>query len=239
MSRQVVVLAGGLGTRMRPHTERVPKVLLDVAGRPFVAWLLERLARCGYQDVVLSIAHLGEQVRDLVGNGQKYGVSVRYVDEGGTLLGTGGALKLALDRDVLDDVFLVTYGDSYLPFDYGEPLAKLRARDELDGVVAVFPNQSQWDASNTSLTADGDRVARYEKGNADPALRYIDYGATALRRSVIEQWPDAPPFGFDRIQHTLAKEGRLGAVVARERFFEIGSPQGLKDLEARLAAGEK
>ena len=239
MSRQVVVLAGGLGTRMKPHTERVPKVLLPVAGRPFAAWLLERLAKCRYDDVVFCIAHLGEQVRDYVGNGLNYGISVRYVDEGPTLLGTGGALALACERGVLADVFLVTYGDSYLPFDYGEPLAKLRTRDELDGVMAVFPNDAAWDASNTALTPDGDRVARYEKGNPDPALRYIDYGATALRRSVIESNRTPRPFGFDTIQHTLAKQGRLGATIARDRYYEIGSPKGLADLEARLRKGDK
>lgn len=219
---------------MLPRTERVPKVLLDVAGRPFVAWLLERLCACGYDDVVMCVGHLGSMVQDEVGDGARYGLRVRWVDEGSKLRGTGGALVFARELGLLDDDFLVTYGDSWLPFDYGAPLQKLRARPELEAVMAVFANDSQWDASNVELTGDLDRVARYEKGGKDAALRYIDYGATALRRRALDDRADGAVFGFDVVQHALAARGVMGATVAADRFFEIGSPQGLADLEAHL-----
>ena len=235
-ARQVVILAGGLGTRMLPRTERIPKVLLDVAGRPFVAWLLERLAGCGYDDVVFCIGHLGEQVRDVVGDGSPFGVRARFVDEGKDLRGTGGALVLAREAGLLHDEFLVSYGDSYLPFDYAAPLDLLRAHDEWDAVMAVFENDKRWDASNVELTTDRARVARYEKGSSDDALRFIDYGATALRLRALAGYPDDARFGLDAVQHALAKSERMGAHVADERFFEIGSPEGHADLEARLGA---
>lgn len=234
VSRQAVVLAGGLGTRMLPRTERVPKVMLDVAGRPFAAWLLERLAGCGFDEAVMCIAHLGEQVRAYVGDGSAFGLSVKWVDEGPTLKGTGGALCVAADAGVLAEEFLVTYGDSYLPFDYAGPLDMLRAAPNLSAVMAVFHNEGRWDSSNVALSSDGERVARYEKGNADPALDHIDYGATALRRDVLDDAPRDVAFGLDRIQHQLAKAGEMGAYVAAQRFFEIGSPEGLADLEAFL-----
>jgi len=240
-SRQAVVLAGGLGTRMLPRTETVPKVLLEVAGRPFSSWLLERIASCGYDDVVFCIGHLGSLVRDEVGDGARFGLRVRYVDEGQKLRGTGGAIVLALEQGVLEPEFLLTYGDSYLPFDYAEPLDKLRARKDLEAVMAVFHNEKQWDASNVVVSDDFDRVVRYEKGGQDPALQYIDYGATALRRSTFEgdSVPKDAPFGLDSVQHRLAREGRMGATIAQKRFFEIGSPQGLSDLEAHLKAGAR
>jgi MurNAc alpha-1-phosphate uridylyltransferase len=235
--RQVVVLAGGLGTRMLPRTEKVPKVLLDVRGRPFAAWLLERLRDCGYAQVIFSIGHLGDMVREEIGEGQRFDLDVRYVDEGKELRGTGGALALARDLGMLHDEFLVTYGDSYLPFDYAAPLDQLRASAiaGIDAVMAVFENGSQWDSSNVVLTSDGARVARYEKGTKDPSFRHIDYGATAMRRSALDAYAKDARFGLDSLQHQLAAQGRMGAYVAAQRFFEIGTPDGLADLEAHLA----
>jgi MurNAc alpha-1-phosphate uridylyltransferase len=232
--RQAVVLAGGLGTRMRPRTDSVPKFLLEVAGRPFGAWLLERLAACGYADVVLAVGHLGEPIRAFAGGGERFGLRVRYVDDGPELRGTGGALRLALSLGVLAGDFLVTYGDSYLPFDYAAPLDRLRASPALEAVMAVYHNRSAWDASNVELAPGGERVLRYEKGSKDPALDHIDYGATALRASALGAHPEGAHFGFDQLQARLAGEGRMGAHVAGERFYEIGSEQGLADLDAHL-----
>jgi len=96
VTRQAAVLAGGLATRMLPRTLTTPKAMLDVAGRPFVDWQLEKLAACGFDDVVLCVAHLGEQIRDHVGDGARFGVRVRYSVEGKDLLGTAGALRAAL-----------------------------------------------------------------------------------------------------------------------------------------------
>jgi N-acetyl-alpha-D-muramate 1-phosphate uridylyltransferase len=233
---QVVILAGGLGSRMLPRTERIPKILLPVAGRPFAAWLLESLANAGFVEALICIAHLGDEIRREVGDGRAYGLSVRYSDEGEKLLGTAGALRRALEE--LEPTFLVTYGDSFLPFDYRAPLDDLRAHPEASGTMAVYRNQGRLDASNTEV--QGEMVVRYEKqpkGAApDPALDWIDYGATALRREVIAALPAHTAVGLDAIQRDLAREGRLRAFPAMRRFFEIGSEQGLLDLEAALSS---
>jgi MurNAc alpha-1-phosphate uridylyltransferase len=232
---QAVVIAGGLATRMRPHTLTVPKAMLEVAGRPFVDWLLEKLVASGYSEAVFCIAHLGEQIEAHVGDGARFGLRVRYSAEGPTLLGTGGALRMALP--MLAETFLVTYGDSWLPFDYAGPLRMLAEHGDCDGVMSVYRNAGQWDASNTEIDAAGAWVVRYEKGGKDPALDHIDYGATALRRAIVEKEPAGVAFGLDRIQHDLAARKRLRAYVARERFFEIGSPEGLAALDERLRQG--
>lgn len=232
---QAVILAGGLATRMRPRTLTTPKFLLEVGGRPFAAWQLEKLRACGYDEVLVCIAHLGDAIRAFVGDGSRFGLRVRYADEGETLLGTAGALRRALSE--LSPTFLVTYGDSYLPFDYAAPLRALDAHGDADGVMSVFRNQGRWDASNTQLREDarGDAwVARYEKGSSDPALDCIDYGAMALRREVVARTPEGARLGLDAIQHDLARRGRLRAHVAHARFFEIGSEAGLAELERNL-----
>lgn len=219
---------------MRPLTETVPKSMLEVAGRPFVDWQLERLAACGVRDVVMCIAHLGEQIRDHVGDGTRHGVRVTWSVEGdgsaGALLGTAGAIRAALPH--LAPRFLVTYGDSYLPFDYRAPLAALERADDCDGVMAIYRNAGAWDVSN--VATDGTWVVRYEKAARDRALDHIDYGATALRRAVIEALPAGRRVGLDEIQRELAARRRLRAVIAHERFFEIGSPEGLADLDRHL-----
>jgi NDP-sugar pyrophosphorylase family protein len=227
---QAVILAGGLATRMRPRTLTVPKAMLEVAGRPFIDWQLEKLASCGFDDVILCVAFLAEQIREHAGDGARYGLRVRYSDEGPKLLGTAGAMRVALD--MLAPTFLVTYGDSYLPFDYAEPLRILDAHADSKGVMSVFHNAGQWDASN--VDTDGEWILRYEKGSTDPKLQHIDYGAIALRREIIETLPLGEPAGLDAIQRELASRKLLRAVVARDRFFEIGSPEGLAALDAHL-----
>ena len=230
---QAVVLAGGLGTRLGEKTRDLPKALLPIAGRPFLSWLVEALARCGYRELVLCIGHHGRQVLEFLGDGRSFGVRVVYSEDGEQLLGTGGALRQALARDLLADSFLVTYGDSYLPFDYAGPLRDLEAHPEALGTMSVFENHGAWDASNCAIGHG--LVLRYEKGVQDSALTHIDYGALALRRSLIAEQPAGARFGLDTLQQRLAKAGLLRAFEARERFYEIGSERGIADLELRLA----
>ncbi|MCC6559461.1 MAG: NTP transferase domain-containing protein [Polyangiaceae bacterium] len=221
---------------MLPRTERVPKLLLPVAGRPFGAWLLERLAAAGFDEAILCVSHLGEVIREALGE-RFAGLPLRYADDGPTRLGTAGALRRALPS--LEPVFLVTYGDSYLPFDYLSPLRDLLAHPEALGALAVYRNEGRLDASNTAVS--GDRVVRYEKRSVRepplPDLDHIDYGAMALRREVIEALPEGVPLGLDAVQRDLATGGRLRAVIAAERFYEIGSEAGLRDLEGLLSRG--
>lgn len=227
---QAVILAGGLGTRLLPHTRSLPKSLVEVAGRPFVAWQLERLAASGFERALLCIGHLGAAIRQFVGDGRDFGISASYAEDGPIPLGTAGALRRALPG--LAETFLVTYGDSYLPFDYSAPLRDLQACPEALGTLAVYPNHGQWDASNTAIA--GECVLRYEKGSRDPLLDHIDYGAMALRKSAIAALPAETRAGLDELQAGLAQAGQLRAYVAAQRFYEIGSQPGLDALEHYL-----
>ncbi|HEX6764642.1 MAG TPA: sugar phosphate nucleotidyltransferase [Polyangiaceae bacterium] len=231
---QVVILAGGLATRLGDLTRETPKALLPVAGRPFLAWQLGRHARSGYDDALLLTGYLGDAIAAFVGDGSAFGLRARVLGDGPELLGTAGALRHALDA--LDDEFLVTYGDSYLPFDYSGPLVDLRSHAGALGTMSVFHNAGRWDASNTLVR--GDTVVRYEKGSTDPELDHIDYGAIALRRSVVAELPAGERRGLDAIQTDLARRGVLRAYLATRRFYEIGSPAGLAELDRLLSEGE-
>ncbi|MEZ4296068.1 MAG: NTP transferase domain-containing protein [Polyangiaceae bacterium] len=234
---QAVVLAGGLATRMLPRTERVPKLLLEVAGRPFAERLLARLAASGATEVILCIGHLGDLIREALGDGTRFGLSLFYSDEGDARLGTAGALRLALPH--LAPVFLVTYGDSFLPFDYASPVRDLSAHPEALGTMAVYRNSDRHDTSNTEVSEN--LVVRYEKRAAgaphDPRMDHIDYGATALRREVVSPLPEHTPLDLSDLQSRLSREGKLRALTAPHRFYEIGSESGLRDLDRHLREG--
>lgn len=227
---QAVILAGGLATRLGALAKSTPKSLVPVAGRPFLEHQLALIQRSGFTHVLLCIGHLGEKIRDFAGDGRRFGLHVAYSEDGPVPLGTAGALRRALGS--LAPEFLVTYGDSYLPFDYSAPLRDLLTHPEASGTMAVYENRDRFDASNTEVR--GELVARYEKGTRDPALTHIDYGATALRREVIAELAPGFSIGFDRVQSELSRAGKLRALVATERFYEIGSLSGVAELEAFL-----
>jgi NDP-sugar pyrophosphorylase family protein len=246
---QCVILAGGLATRMRPLTTERPKALLLVAGRAFIDHQLEWLARHGVTHVVMSIGYLGEMLRAHVGDGARFGLAVTYVDEGTNLRGTAGALRLALGQGVLDDAFLVTYGDSFLPCDFADVWARFR-RSGLPALMTVFRNEGRFDTSNVIFEPSGDardlqdlrdgRLVLYDKRRATrppEAFAYIDYGLTALERRLVQS--EVPPTGkadLAELFHALSLRGELAGLEVRERFHEIGSPEGLEELSQWITA---
>jgi NDP-sugar pyrophosphorylase family protein len=231
---QCLILAGGLGTRMWPAAETTPKTLLPVAGHPFAWWQLTWLAEAGIDSVVYCIGHLGEQVRDYVRDGSRWGLTVTYVDDGDHLRGTAGAIALAADRSVLASHFLVLYGDSWLQVDPADVLRT--AQDSgLPALMTVFDNVGRWDGSNV-VYRDG-LVRRYEKGldPAPPEMHWIDYGLSVFTRDLIDaRVPRDRPSDLASLATSLAAAGELAGYLADERFYEIGSPQGLRDLEELL-----
>jgi NDP-sugar pyrophosphorylase family protein len=222
---------------MRPLTETVPKTLLTVNGMSFAHYQLEWLARQGITHVVYSIAHFGQMVRDFVGDGSRWGLRVRYVDEGETLLGTAGALRLALDCHELDEHFCILYGDSYLRMDLRAAWRCYEASGK-PALMTVLRNEGQWDVSNVEFR-NGELVL-YDKrpGPHRGRMRYIDYGLSIATRSAIEEMaPSGAKADLADVFHTLSALGRLAGFEVSDRFYEIGSPQGLADLEQFLHTG--
>lgn len=230
MSRPVAILAGGLATRLGDAASRLPKSLVDVAGKPFVLHQLALLAAAGFHDVVFCIGHLGSMLRDALGNGEHLGMCVRYSDEGDVRLGTGGALRRALP--MLGDSFLVLYGDSYLRCDYA---AVENAFDTsgCDALMTVYRNEGAYDTSNV-VYADG-RIVRYDKTERTPDMRHIDYGLGVFRSSVFTPYPEDAAFDLADVYHACLRRESLAAYEVVERFYEIGSPAGLAELRTLLS----
>jgi NDP-sugar pyrophosphorylase family protein len=172
-----------------------------------------------------------------VGDGRRFGLEVDYVDEGDHLLGTAGALRLAIDQGLLDPTFFAVYGDSYLPL-HLKAVEAAYAQQEAPVLMTVYRDPGQLDHPN-AVFEDG-MVTRYEKGLADPPpqMCYVDYGLSIWRRQVIESMvPSGEVADMAAVFTVLSQTRRLAGYEAHERFYEIGSSDGLRDLEARLRAG--
>ena len=225
----VAILAGGLATRLRPVTEKIPKALISVAGEPFLAHQLRLLREAGLRRIVICAGYLGEMIEAEFGDGDKLGVEIDYSFDGATLLGTGGALKRALP--LLSDRFFVLYGDSYLPIDYRK-VGNAFLACEKPALMTVFKNEGRWDTSNVWF--DGKRIVCYDKKHRTPQMQYIDYGVGVLRAEAISRWPGDAAFDLADVYHQLAAEKQLAGYEVTQRFYEIGSPEGLAELDTLL-----
>jgi NDP-sugar pyrophosphorylase family protein len=227
----VALLAGGLATRLRPLTEQVPKAMLEVAGEPFIAHQLRLLRRERISRVVICAGYLAEQIEAFVGDGRRFGLSVAYKIDGPRLLGTGGALRAALDQ--LGDEFLVMYGDSWLDIAYAPVVEAFRASGQ-PALMTVFRNDGQWDTSNVWFE-DG-RIRLYSKRERRPQMRHIDWGLSMARAEALAARPVNEPFDLAEVYSDLSSAGKLAGYEVTTRFYEIGSAEGLKETDALLKA---
>jgi NDP-sugar pyrophosphorylase family protein len=234
VSLPVAILAGGLATRLRPITETIPKALVEVAGRPFAEHQLEWLRDEGTTKVVFCVAHLGDMIRDVIGDGSRFGLSIDYVFDGQPLRGTAGALKRALPA--LGPAFFVLYGDSMLTCPL-KPIELAFRSSGRSGLMTVYRNDDRWDRSNVRF--EQGRLLRYDKVNRTPDMHHIDYGLGVLTDTALAFVPPDRPFDLAAVyQHLLAGDDLAGFEVG-ERFYEIGSPEGLEETRAFLMLRKK
>lgn len=224
------ILCGGLATRLHPITEKIPKSLISVNGRPFLAHQLELLRARGIRRAVLCTGFLGEMIRNYAGDGSHFGLELSYSFDGPSPLGTGGAICKALP--LLGESFFVLYGDSYLLCDYNRVARAFQAVGK-KGLMTIYRNEGRYDRSNVEAR-DG-RIINYDKRNATPAMEYIDYGLGVFHRSVFENFSLSRPRDLADVYQRLVTSRQLASCVIEDRFYEIGSREGIADLEEYLA----
>lgn len=222
----VALLAGGLAKRLRPVTERMPKALVPVNGKPFIAHQLEQLKDEGVEKVVCCVGYKGEMIEAAVGNGSKFGLHVAYSYDGPTLLGTGGCIKKALAK--LGPVFFVLYGDSYLQVSY-RAVKREFDRCGKKGLLTIYKNKGRWDTSNVHY--HNHQLISYSKKKKTPNMSYIDYGLSVLKSEALGDYPPNEAFDLADLYEKLAGKGDLGALKVTKRFYEIGSHKGLQEFE--------
>jgi len=232
----VAILCGGKGTRIASIAGDLPKALLSVAGEPFLAHQLRWLRAAGATDVVLLTGYRGEAIRAYAGDGGAFGLHLGYSQDGDAPRGTAGAVKRALP--LLGEAFLTVYGDALLNADL--QAVDVALASPYDGVMTVFRNEDRGLPSNVAV--DGERVREYDKEAAAGTMTHIDYGINAFRADVFADVSDDRPVDLAEVHRAMIARGTLRAFPVSERWYEIGSPEGLAETERFIAtrsAGEK
>ena len=222
---QVAILAGGLATRLGDLTRNHPKSMIKIWGKPFLEYQLELLQRGGIKNIVLCIGHMGEQIERHFGNGRRYGVNIRYSSED-RLLGTAGALKKA--EALLNNNFFTMYGDSYMFLDFTDAMNYFKSQNKL-ALMTVYKNYDRYDRSNTVV--DGNLVKKFSKKEKAQDMAYIEYGANIFSKEVLGMIRENQYYSLDSLFPHLIEMRELVAFEVRKRFYETGSPQGLKEFK--------
>lgn len=231
---QCIILAGGLGSRIRSLNEYLPKSLIPVLGKPFLDYQLIWLEHQGIDNVVLALGYRADLIKQYIRSNDYPNLKIDFIEDGDQPLGTAGAIRSAVESGLTEDAFFVLYGDSFLDVD----LAKVweQFQQTHTPTMTVFRNNGEWDTSNVLM--DGMEIQLFEKNRpdyADIGMKHIDYGISILTNLVIlETVPASKPFDLADVYHELSINGRLKAYETNKRFYEIGSPSGHADLERHL-----
>jgi len=224
LTNEIVILAGGLATRLYPVTKKIPKSLIEIAGKPFIVHQLELLKRNGIEKVILCVGYLGEKIQDYIKDGSEFGLKVEYSFDGDNPLGTGGAIKKTLP--MLDNSFFVMYGDSYLNIEF-KTINEYFASENVLGLMTILENENKWDVSNVIF--NNGKILRYDKKNLTDDMKYIDYGLGILNKKAFNLFSKKEIFDLAELYKDLVGRKELLGFVVKERFYEIGSSEGLEE----------
>lgn len=228
MSRHCLVLAGGLGTRLLPVTKGLlPKALAPVNGVPFIAYKLQSLADMGVDSVTLLVGELGHLIEDFLWENPHFNLDIQCVYDGEILLGTAGSIKRAIDRIPAEE-FWITYGDSFVQADLLEAEKTLH-NSNCSGIMTVYQNCDYLQPSNTDV-ANG-IVTEYRKLSLDKTYRWIDFGLLYLNKHHFESVPTNRHTDLSAVFTPIIEKHELLAWEAEERFWDIGTPEALRETE--------
>jgi MurNAc alpha-1-phosphate uridylyltransferase len=220
-----MILAAGRGERMRPLTDRTPKPLLPVAGKPLIVWHLERLARAGFHEVVINHAHLGDQIEALLGDGDAWNVRIRYSAEPQGALETAGGIANALPL-LGQDPFLVINGDIFCDWDVGRARGAL-GTDEFAHLVLV---------DNPPHHPHGDFSLQDGKVGSGETARLTFTGIGIYRPALFADIGRGQPARLAPLLHEAIAAGRVGGEYHAGRWVDVGTPERLAALDAAVRA---
>jgi len=228
--RHCVVLAGGLGTRVREITnDEIPKVLLPVLGKPFLYYKLLSLREMGVTTTTVLTGRLGHLVDDFIRANPIDGMHIKTVHDGPELLGTAGSIARSLNH--LPTSFWVTYGDSYVMADLSAAESRV-VQLRVSAVMTIYRNRDQIQPSNVSVV-DG-FVVRYEKGAPPGTFEWIDYGLMLLPRYSFSQIPTNSKSDLSFVLSSLLASRQLIGFETLHRFWDIGTSDALRETEAHF-----
>ena len=223
---QIVILCGGLATRLYPLTKKIPKSMIEIKENPFLEHQIDLFKKNGIFKIILCIGYKGAQIKKYFGDGKKFDVNIKYSSDAKKLLGTGGALKKA--EYLLEDTFLVMYGDSYLPFNFKKTISFFKKFNKL-GLMTVYKNLNKYEPSNVEV--EKNLVKSYSKTRRTPKMKYIDYGVSIFKKEALKFLPNNQGCDLSQFHKSLIKKKQLLVYFAEKRFYQIGSPNGLEEFK--------
>lgn len=221
----MVILCGGLATRLGSLSKTIPKSMMLIDGKPFLEYQIENLKKNSIKDIILCVGHLSEKIESYFGDGNKFDIDIKYSYDGEKLLGPMGAVKNA--ESLLDDIFFIMYGDSYLSLDFKKVHSFFINESKL-GLMVVYKNYDKFDKSN--LIVKNNIVSVYGENNRTKEMIYIDYGTSILRKKSLELIPKNTYFSTGQFFIKLIEKNELLAYEADKRFYHIGNPESLREL---------
>jgi NDP-sugar pyrophosphorylase family protein len=230
---KVAILAGGFGTRLGKLTNNTPKSMIKIKDKPFIEWQLNLLSKKGVKEVVLCTSHHSQAIKDFVKDGTRFHIDVKYSDDGPKQLGTGGAVKNALE--LLGDSFMVIYGDSYLNINYSE-VEKAFKQSNYPALMTIYKNQGNFDLSNVLYNSSV--IKKYSKTNMNDEFQYIDFGLNLFKKEVFDDLSSGSYLDLADLCEKLAESGKLAGFEVKKRFYEVGSEEGISDFSKYIDGGE-
>jgi NDP-sugar pyrophosphorylase family protein len=222
---QTVIFAGGLGTRLRPFTYEIPKVMIPVREKPFLEYILKLLKKNGLDKIVLCIGYLGKQIEDYFENGRSLGIDIRYsYEDENKLLGTGGALKNA--EQLLDDEFVVLNGDTFLDINYQDLISFFHEKGKM-GVLAGFLNNPKIMPNNMEI--DGkNKVINYNK-EMEIKNNCVDAGVSVFKKNILNLISENKKVSLEtEIYPLLIRQNEFFVYPTDRRFYDVGTFERLK-----------
>lgn len=223
---QMVIMCGGLATRLGNLAKNIPKSMMDINGKPFLEYQIENLRNQGIDDILLCAGHLSEKIEKYFKEGLKFGIDIKYSYDGEKPLGPIGALKNA--ENLLDDDFFTMYGDSFLSVDY-KKVYNFFEKHEKPACMIVYKNYDKYDKSN--IIVKENMVIGYGAKNKSKDMIYIDYGASLLNKKTLKIVPKNNFFTTGEFYTNLIKNKKLLAFEVKERFYHIGNPEALEEFK--------
>lgn len=234
MTSQVVILAGGLATRLGNLAKKIPKSLININGTPFIIHQLNYLKSQGFKDIHLCLGHKKEQIIDLLKQNNNLGINLSFSYDGKYPLGTGGALLNALSY--LDNNFFLQYGDTFLPINYTD-VSDFFNQNINYNILTVFKNENEHDKSNIIL--DKNEIIKYDKELNENNMRYIDYGLSILKKVSLNDYDSNGFIDLSSIYQSLIKKKVMISFEVFQRFYEIGKPSGIEETKKYLSLTNK
>jgi NDP-sugar pyrophosphorylase family protein len=221
---QMVIICGGLGTRLGHLTKYTPKSMIPIEGKPFLEYQIENLKKQSITDIVLCVGYLSEKIEEYFANGDKFGVNIKYSFDKEKPLGQIGAVKNA--ETLLKETFFIMYGDSYISADLHK-LHNLFMQHDKPALMVVYKNNDKYDRSNVIF--QDNMVIGYGEKDRTRDMIYIDYGTSVLRKKALEIVPKDNLYSTEQFFSELVKKHELLAYESQERFYHIGNPEALEE----------